>query len=46
MITDIPVNNPRVPPIAEIISKTFVRNSTVISVMMGVSKKKFKIAIS
>ena len=45
-MTEIPVNNPRVPPIADILSKILVRSSRVISVIIGVSKKKFSIAIS
>ena len=46
VITEIPVNNPKVPPMAEIWSKMLVRNSNVISVMIGVSKKKLRMAMS
>ena len=46
VITEIPVNKPRVPPTAEIMSNMVVFNSSWIKVMIGVSKKKLRTAIS
>ncbi len=45
-MTEIPVKRPKVPPMAEIMSKMVVRSSKLIWVMIGVSKKKFNTAIS
>lgn len=46
VMTEMPVKRPRVPPMADIWSKMLVRSSRLIWVMMGVSKKKFRMARS
>ena len=44
-VVALPVNNPNVPPMADILSKIVVLSSSCICVMMGVSKKKLRTAI-